>query len=176
VLALFAAVFEHHDGKSYDQYCPRMAKRTWTATGGVLCPIVTGAALADTAGAVAAGLVIETGPVLCPLILAPFVATAAHRTGCGLELEWPGIRFTFDRGEVRLDGSSVSLHSFRVQRSVCRRARGDPRGHFLAGAASAAEVDPAVWLRLDRFAVRTYVPASEVSRLKGAGAGMIDND
>ena len=33
-----------------------------------------------------------------------------------------------------------------------------------------------IWEALGRFAHRTYVPATEASRLKGAGAGLTDND
>jgi len=39
-----------------------------------------------------------------------------------------------------------------------------------------APVDAAVWSRLDAFVQRTYVPASDESRLKGAGAGVLDTD
>ena len=39
-----------------------------------------------------------------------------------------------------------------------------------------ADFDAATWDRLDRFARRTYAPATEASRLKGAGAGLTDND
>lgn len=37
-------------------------------------------------------------------------------------------------------------------------------------------VDPKLWERLQAHAARTYVPATEASRLKGAGAGLSDND
>ena len=37
-------------------------------------------------------------------------------------------------------------------------------------------VDPAVWSRLGALAHKSYVPASEASRLAGAGAGLTDND
>lgn len=33
-----------------------------------------------------------------------------------------------------------------------------------------------VWRELGRLAARTYVPASDMSRLMGAGAGLLDND
>ena len=36
--------------------------------------------------------------------------------------------------------------------------------------------DPAVWARLNRFASKTYAPATEASRAAGAGAGLTDND
>ncbi|MEL7211719.1 MAG: hypothetical protein AAGK92_03585 [Pseudomonadota bacterium] len=37
-------------------------------------------------------------------------------------------------------------------------------------------IDDGLWDRLQGFAARTYVPASEASREKGAGAGLTDND
>lgn len=38
------------------------------------------------------------------------------------------------------------------------------------------DIDDEIWEALGAFAHRTYVPASEASRLKGAGAGLTDND
>ncbi|MEX0285139.1 MAG: DUF3726 domain-containing protein [Paracoccaceae bacterium] len=38
------------------------------------------------------------------------------------------------------------------------------------------DVDADVWSRLSRVAARTYVPETELSRARGAGAGNIDND
>ncbi len=38
------------------------------------------------------------------------------------------------------------------------------------------EISGATWSLLERFAARTYVPATEESRRSGAGAGQIDND
>lgn len=38
------------------------------------------------------------------------------------------------------------------------------------------QVDPALWRQINEFAGRTYVPASEASRKKGAGAGLVDTD
>lgn len=39
-----------------------------------------------------------------------------------------------------------------------------------------ARVDEAVWLELEKLEYLTYAPDSEESRLKGAGAGVTDND
>jgi hypothetical protein len=38
------------------------------------------------------------------------------------------------------------------------------------------EVDPDLWRHLESLAAKTYVPASEASRVAGAGAGLTDND
>jgi hypothetical protein len=37
-------------------------------------------------------------------------------------------------------------------------------------------VDPEIWSMWDTLAAKTYVPATEASRLSGAGAGLTDND
>lgn len=41
---------------------------------------------------------------------------------------------------------------------------------------SGIEAPDEIWRDLGRLAARTYVPASETSRLMGAGAGLSDND
>jgi hypothetical protein len=54
-----------------------------------------------------------------------------------------------------------------------------PAAHAAGGRAEVArgaDVDPAIWKRADALAVKTYVPATEASRLQGAGAGLTDND
>ncbi len=48
-------------------------------------------------------------------------------------------------------------------------------GHQAAPVAR-VDVDDALWTRLNTMAQRTYVPATEASRLAGAGAGLTDND
>ena len=50
---------------------------------------------------------------------------------------------------------------------------GDPAAALPPGP---VEVDDALWSALDRLAARTYVAATEGSRLAGAGAGTTDND
>lgn len=39
-----------------------------------------------------------------------------------------------------------------------------------------AEVAEEVWMQLENLEFKTYAPDSEISRLKGAGAGVTDND
>jgi len=37
-------------------------------------------------------------------------------------------------------------------------------------------MSPTLWAHLNKLAAKTYVPASEASRIAGAGAGLTDND
>ena len=64
--------------------------------------------------------------------------------------------------EVTVQGDNLRL------KPANRAAAALPEGPF--------EVSPEVIEALNIFAARTYVPASEASRLAGAGAGLSDND
>lgn len=93
---------------------------------------------------------VETGPMAFPLIFTAFAEAAGYTLDCD-DLLQP-------------DAARIS----------CRRAPPAPHAEPVP---AGIEVDPSLWDRLDRFARRTYVPASAVSRLTGAGAGtMVDND
>jgi len=46
----------------------------------------------------------------------------------------------------------------------------------VAAGSGEIEAPDEIWRELGRLAARTYVPASETSRLMGAGAGLRDND
>lgn len=72
-----------------------------------------------------------------------------------------------------LDGTDVPLVRGQSMRLAARRGKPpSPPGQRAEGFA----VADAVWQELLSFAARTYVPASEQSRIKGAGAGLSDND
>ena len=59
--------------------------------------------------------------------------------------------------------------------SVLRTAMTYLRNNTTAGSGE-IEAPDEIWRELGRLAARTYVPASETSRLMGAGAGLRDND
>lgn len=72
-----------------------------------------------------------------------------------------------------LDAAEVPLERGQSMRLTARPGRplATPRPP-----AEGFAVADAVWRELLKLAARTYVPASEQSRLKGAGAGLSDND
>ena len=58
---------------------------------------------------------------------------------------------------------------FRIRLAEAPRSTREPEtGHL--------DIDGGAWERLSALAFETYVPSSDVSRLKGAGAGLVDND
>lgn len=100
-----------------------------------------------------------------PPILAPFAAQIAHQRPCILTL--PDGCFSFDAdGAVSHDAKSGTL-AF---------AFGAARGGQVLQRRTRATVTEATLERLTDFAARTYAPATEASRLAGAGAGLSDND
>ncbi len=59
---------------------------------------------------------------------------------------------------------------------VVRHAGPDAAGETAMHRGPRPFCDPRHWSVLEQFAARTYVPSSEASRARGAGAGSIDND
>ena len=167
-------ILTQNDGKSYGELAPVSADGVWRAPSGRLCPLVCGAALCDRAAEIAAGLVIELGATAQPLLLGPYAAGAAKLTGATIELSWAGVVMTLGPDGVAIEGDPADLTMRSVDSVVCRRSgRGvDGRPSDTPGRAVNAET----WSRLNALAHRTFAPATEASRLAGAGAGLTDND
>ena len=169
-----AEILTLNDGKSYDDLAPVSDDGEWRARLDRLCPLVCGAVLCDRAAEIASGREYELGPVSRPLLLAPYLAAAAAQAGCAIELSWDGAEIVLTPDGLSTDTSPDALTVRGTDHVRCRRADG-------AVAASPADpgartVDAETWARLNAFALRTFAPATEASRLAGAGAGLTDND
>ena len=167
---------EAFDRRPWTDVAPVVADRVWRAAGdGALCPIAAGVALADRAA-------LDEGPgerevvlenVADPGLLLPFVALAAGALDRPLRVAWPGTAAVVGADGLAFETAENGVLDETAGRVVIEPAataaeRGRPR-------AAPRPVPLAVWRGLDRFAFRTYVPASEASRA-GAGAGTTDND
>ena len=171
---LLAEILTRNDGRSHDELAPVSVEGVWRAPSGRLCPLISGAALCDRAAAIAAGREIELGPTAQPLLLAPYAASAAKLTGTPLELSWAGAMLILTPEGVSIEGDHGSVTARSADSVRCRRAEKtvvpSPPG------APGRAVDAETWSRLNTFAHRTFAPATEASRLAGAGAGLTDND
>lgn len=169
-----AQLLTHNDGKVYGELAPLSSDGTWHARCGQLCPIACGAALSDRAQSIADGRVIDLGPIGQPLLLLPFAASAARQTNTAIELSWQDVSVVVMPNGVVLAGSQRVL-AVEVARSV--RCRVTPPLMVAPSASTCGRaVDAKSWRRLDALARRTFAPASEASRVSGAGAGLEDND
>ena len=167
-----AALLSRVDGQDRAGLAPATLGGDWRGLSGALCPIAAGTALSDSAPFWA-----DDGKrmadVILPLLLLPFAASAARRLVTPVCVEW-------DRMRAVTNGHSTGLVS--DDRAMTMATAGELRVHI-----SGAEEPPlptkaraapsqADWALLNRFARRTYAPETEESRLKGAGAGLSDND
>ncbi|MGK7653779.1 DUF3726 domain-containing protein [Roseovarius sp. B08] len=169
-----ADVLTRNDGAPAASLGPQALGETWTASGGLLCPIATGATLCDLAADWAAGRTVTTGPVAWPLLLVPYMVWAADRTGAPLSLHWQGCTITRGDGKTRLDDPGAALDC--AQTDTVHLAAAEARhGTMLTRLYRATPMPQAIAI-LETFAQRTYAPETEASRLTGAGAGLSDND
>lgn len=174
-VALLAELLTRNDGRSYRALAPVLGAGAWHAPGGTLCPICTGAALSDRAGILpAAGQPLALAATACPLLLVAFLPPTA---GAGFAMGWNGVRLLVSGdGECRVEGDTAAL-SATLAESVIIEPLTQPRaGITTTASAGPVTVNEDIWHRMAAFAQRTCVPASEASRVRGAGAGLRDND
>ena len=128
------------------------------------CSIGLGTALSDT-GALPDGGAL--GAVYSPMMLVPFLThLCAQNMGLSVRAGDAELRLSRDGG---LAGDALPLGLSEVHVAPC--APPAP-----AALQSRAHVAEEVLRVLSAFAFRTYAPATEASRAKGAGSGLSDND
>ncbi len=113
----------------------------------------------------------DLGHVCQPLLLVPFIAASAPKNGCRLVWHDSSIllgpdSFNSNAGREALlpDIASCALSALDGDLPAPVRQLRVPE-----------DEKPAIE-RLGRFAARTLAPATETSRMAGAGAGLTDND
>jgi hypothetical protein len=141
-------------------------------------PILAGAAFADQARSLARGEALKAEGIAEPLLVLPFVATAARIATQAADLVWGNVRF-----RALGDGATLAGRSAAIEPGIADLTLGPARGTIdgfpLTERIAGITIDRAIWSGLEHFAMKTYVPASPSSRLRGAGTGTdgsIDND
>ena len=161
--AALAKTLQAVDGQM-TEFAPRS---DWTSPSSRLCPIMVGAALSDRFDKNA-----SLGPVLAPVLLLPVLAFMSKTHGQPMSIE-------AGSGQAVLDGDAIELGTaldddaspVRIRTGALHRP-----GVQARPCQTRADVGDRTWALLDAFAAKTYAPATEASRLNGAGAGLTDND
>jgi len=168
----------------HNEMCPwpaytqcNFAANIWQPQGGAICPIIIGATLADRAfqseqSAVSIDAIVE------PLLLLFFAAVIAHKRDTFVCIYW-------SNGWVRLDSDAVVIAgglpqvqenvSIKINHCNTHEENQETSGSKCSLYNRSVPI-PTDLANLEQFAARTYAPASEQSRLTGAGAGLSDND
>ena len=157
----------------YRQFIPDCSLEPWQAPGGLLCPVITGAALADRSTQMLDGHCFRLAVTAYPLLLAATVGQAArcHRTV--FTTAWAGVRVSCFENGLSIEGNRDDLLLARVDSVSCQQDKlSEPQQ--LPSTLSYA-IDYGLFQTIDQLAFQTYAPATEASRA-GAGAGLTDND
>ena len=160
-------------GKDYADFIPHCDLEPWQASGVVLCPVVTGAALADRATVMLEGHPIKLGPTAYPLLLAGALGQAARFHQTAFTLCWAGMRMTCFSHGLSISGDRDSLQLVETPHVCC--CQEDLTEPEQLASTRAYALDEKIFRQIDALAFQIYVPASEESRA-GAGAGLTDND
>lgn len=172
-----SAHLEQAQGREWAALCPNVRLGNWrSAAGRALCPIVLGATLCDHA-ALSEGPVadcsITLGMVDHPILLLPFLAEIVRANGLLITVECAAGRVCIGESASWLK-SAVHLLSGPEADLTLTAMKGKPQtppALTTRDAQTSAETISA----LTTFAMRTTVPASELSRA-GAGSTLDDND
>ena len=162
-----AALLKSGFAADLSRHTPQSLQGQWRGEG-ALCPLVAGAALSDCADRLQQAPV-QLGPVAHPLLILPFAAMAARRQNGCVTVSTDGFTAVTDGAAIQITGA---LPDAPTDLQVTAGGTLDaPRPRQ-----TRAEPDVAAWDTLNQFAHKTYAPATEQSRLLGAGAGLSDND
>lgn len=167
-------LLKHKDSKSVGDAIPVATNNVWHAPSGELCPLVAGTILCDRMEIVAEGRDLVFGSVLHPLFVVPFAAMAAKISDATFEMRWDGIVMVVAARKVSMVRGDINQARSCTQTVSIRRVEIDildPVERL-----THCSVDETIWARLNEFAHRTFAPATQASRLSGAGAGLSDND
>lgn len=166
--AILLSMLKMNDGIGNFGRVAEIDQGIWRGVTGKLCPIAAGASLSDCASCLNA-INIHMENVAQPALLIPFAAIASNRIGADLMIVWSRSTAVTDGAELEFSGSldhfairATVTESGMTGRPIARQTRASP------------EFD--IWESLNSFAERTYAPATDESRFRGAGSGDSDND
>lgn len=169
-----AGLLTDTDGKDYADIQPVLEGAAWQARGGILCPLILGTVIADRGGEFTPQTRIHCAALARPLLLLPFLARLAAAADCCLAGGWGRLEFVIGPRGFVIDDPGAGLLAAETGRMQIQVAAAAPPP--AAPEAGGRAVPARAWRSLDHFAARTYAPATEASRLAGAGAGVRDSD
>ena len=161
------------EGRDYADFIPDCDRRVWQARGGLICPLIGGAALADRSAKTLAGSVFELADVSCPLLLAATVGQAARCHQTVFTTSWADVSVSCLGNGLSIDGNRDDLLLPNAIQVTCRKDVKSSARQLPSTLSYTIASD--IWGQIDALAFRTYAPATAESRA-GAGAGLTDND
>ncbi len=152
----------------------------WRAVSGIMSPLLAGPSVADWIGLQGNGAAatLHLAQIACPGLCIGNIANVLQFSDLQVRLEFPTAALAIDReGLTVIRGVSADFCG-APQDVLLETARSGStvEGVRYLPRVGSRDVDPCALGMLESLAHRTYVEASETSRLSGAGAGLQDND
>jgi len=205
-LQLMSNILQWKDNQADEQIVVDQTASIFSSRSRYTCPLCTGIAVSDFSYYLNEGRSLQLENVVCPLLVLPFLASAAGSLDVGIQIRWakgdaiitadqlisdmPNETLIDDIGLIeRLDKlyiSKVAAADFCFTGSVKKNPSGKKIvsgkhndivrdvDEELSDGRVCVDADSLRILR--EYAHRTFAPATEQSRLSGAGAGLSDND
>ncbi|MBX2886200.1 MAG: DUF3726 domain-containing protein [Granulosicoccus sp.] len=155
---------------------PQLDTETWCARGKFMCPIAAGTALSDFVDQLSSsGLNMRR--IVEPGLLIYHVVECAKRRESVVSLSWGRIRIVVDRFDLCTDNcheTSEAFEDFFGIHDVQLAFEGQLRTRRARQTRASPQLES--WDCLNLYASRTYAPATDESRQKGAGADQSDSD
>jgi len=172
-VSMLVALLDRYNHIRYEDLATESVTGTWKAPQGVLSPLLAGASLSDCFDLPDADPV-TTAVIAYPLLAAGFIGNIAQIEGQVFKLTWPGVSLYCQRGGLRLDGTRQAVEIATAEFLCCQRSGSETTSR--SPHIGEVSIESGIWRRLEQHAHRTYVEASDASRMAGAGAGLNDND
>ena len=141
-----------------------------SADGSPLCPLLTGVTLSDHISLPRYKGKITVAGLRSPLLTAACIASFGQANGHGHRLEWAGVVIEASEGRAWVQANPEALLFENAEWFTCRQIDA-PRSNEGIPPSGHPHIEPQAWAHLETLAARTFAPATEVSRLKGAGDG-----
>ena len=169
------SVLVRHFQRHQDQIAELLRRAPADPTGqGDVCPLIAGAYLCDRASLIARGETFELKEVASPLLLLPYGAAIARLTGDVVEVQLDRSAAHIGAHGFAFKGEPGGIMADRTDRMICRTI-----GKVVMPKVRTVErhvLDDETLTSLSTLGARTFAPATEASRLAGAGAGLTDNE
>jgi hypothetical protein len=140
-------------------------------------PVRLGMAIADQARHLAAGGALSFARIHQPVLILPFLAMAARLTGKTMILSHADGAWSATPAGIASAVLAEAVQRTSIEAVTCTSAdNSSSAADQLLQQVYRLAMEETLWQRLQALAHHTYVPATEQSRLLGAGAGVADND
>lgn len=162
-------------GHDTARHRPVLQGGVWRA-GATLCPLTAGTLVSDREHELLSGRVLAFGAVQQPMLMLSMVARIIENRACA-------VVFSIDNVDIHCVAQGLFFpvispwrRTASNVRCVLAEAETPPTDGMLVPSPRGRPVDVLALRQLQALASRTYAPATDASRLAGAGAGRSDND